>query len=117
MINKKASAPLVIGGISVGAIILLLFRLWATGLVINALEPELEKALNSLGENVVCPPEFSNKDYQFCISGKGDVILNGETEGIITIYLDSNKGFCTIKSGSYDHKKICVLDKINEANE
>ncbi len=62
--NKNASAPLVIGGVSVGAIILVLFRLWAMGLIFDAMEPELEKALNQLNEKVVCIPEASSQNHE-----------------------------------------------------
>ena len=112
--NNKASAPLVIGGISVGAIIFLLFRLWATGLVIDALEPEFEKALSQLNDDIVCIPEASSQGVEICISNIGDVIVDGKFDKLITISTDYNE-ICNINSGAYEYKTICTLKNIDKA--
>ena len=114
--NKNASAPLVIGGISVGAIILLLFRFWATNLVIDALEPEFEKVLNQLNEKVVCIPEASSQNHEICINNLGEVIINGNLEKPISISTDSGD-FCNINSGQYNYDNICILNNLNKASQ
>lgn len=89
MKDKKGTAPLVIGGISVGAIIYVIFQLWATGLVIDAMseafEPELEKALNQLDQQIVCLPEISSENYEICINNLGKVLIDGDLEQSLQI--------------------------------
>ena len=45
---------LVIFGIPIGALIILGFQIWATGLVIDAIEPELEGLLMQLNDKMIC---------------------------------------------------------------
>jgi hypothetical protein len=113
--NKNASAPLVIGGVSIGAIILLLFRLWATGLVIDAIEPEFEKALDSLGENVVCPPDFNSQLYDVCFNGKGNVIVTGKVSKSFSIETDSGDKL-VVNPGDYDGSIVGTINNLEKAS-
>jgi len=114
--NKGGYARLVIGGISIGAIILLAFRLWATGLVIDKMEPELEKALNQLDEKIVCIPEASSPNHEVCIGGLREIIVNGNIEKSLIIKTDSGD-FCNINAGHYEHITLCTLKNLEKAKQ
>lgn len=120
MRSKKGVAPLVIGGISVGAIIYFIFQLWATGLVIDALgeslEPELERVLNQLNEKIICLPEASSENHEICINNLGNVLVNGDLPHSIEISTDSGD-FCNIDQGKYDYNIVCTLSNINKAKQ
>ena len=116
MINKKGVAPLVIGGVSVGAIIYLIFQAWAGSLIFNALEPELDKMLNELGEKAICPPEFKSENYDICFNGKGEVILTGNVLEGFSIETDSGNSIY-ISPGKYDSSIRGNINNLNKANK
>jgi len=116
MINKKGAAPLIIGGVSVGAIIYLIFQIWAGSLIINALEPELNKMLDDLNEKAICPPEFNSESYGVCFNGKGEVILTGNVIEGFSIETDSGDSLY-VSSGKYDSSIIGNLNELNKANK
>jgi len=115
--NKKGVAPLVIGGISVGAIIYFLFQIWATGMVIGALEPALTEAMINLEGNMICPDEFSKEEYEICFGAKGEVVVNGLIKKEISLKLDEGTEICSIKIGEYDNSQICTINDIWRGNK
>ncbi|GEM_PF-6283663 len=110
--NKRGVAQLVIFGIPVTAIIIFIFQMWTANMVFDAVQPELQKALMELGDSVVCPPELENPNFNICIRGDGEVVVNGKVDDTITIELDSSgtKQSCIIHIGDYIDKRTCRFD-------
>ena len=63
--NKKGAGRLLIFGIPVGILIYLYIQFFVIG-------PEIDKivddALSQLGQDNLCPEEFSNQEYKVCYS-------------------------------------------------
>jgi hypothetical protein len=116
--NKRGhAAKIAIFGIPVAALIYFGFQMWATGLVIDAISPELENALRQLDDNVICPPELSNSDYTICIGKNGEIIVNGLIKRDLTLQLDSPQDICSIKSSTYNFEQLCTLENIWKAEK
>ena len=115
--NNKGYAKLVLFGIPVGALIILGFQMWATGLVIDAISPELENMLRQLDDKMICPPELSTSDYSVCLGKNGEVVVNGILNKDLAIQLDENQNICSIKAGVYNSEQLCVLNDIWRAEK
>jgi hypothetical protein len=100
---------LLIFGIPVAVIITFLFQMWATGLIIDTIGPELEDTLNQLDDKMICPPELSTRDYSICIGKKGEVIVNGNINSPLSINLGDSIS-CSIPLGKYDNNQLCTLN-------
>lgn len=113
--NKTGATQLAIFGIPIAVIFVFLIRLWAANMIYDAIEPELQNAIMELGENVVCPPELENQNFNICISGDGEVIVNGKVDESISLEINSNgiKQSCVIHIGDYIDKKTCRFDDFN----
>lgn len=103
MINIK-----IIGGILFGILV------WT--LIFNAVEPEITGALISLEENqMVCPEELAEEDFDICFGSKGEVIVNGNLNKEIILELE--KEICSIPKGEYNYVNICVLKDFWSSNK
>ena len=49
--NKRGVAKLVIFGIPIAVVFIFLVRLWAANMIFEAIQPELQKALNEFGSS------------------------------------------------------------------
>lgn len=109
---------LTIGGIT--TLIILVFRLYTIAyvgeVILEQIEPEFEKALNQLNEQIVCIPEASSQDHDICINNLGEVIVNGNLAKSISISTDAGD-FCNINSGVYTYNNVCTLNNLNKANQ
>jgi len=103
MVNIKA-----IGGI--------IFTIFVWIMIANAIEPEIDKILDNLGEKAICPPEFKSQDYEVCFNGNGDVILTGNVVDSLSIETDSND-YLYVSSGNYDSSIIGNFYNLNKANK
>lgn len=110
--NKKGYAKIAIFGIPIAVIAIFLFRMWATGLVIDAISPELENTLRQLDDKMICPPELSSSDYSMCIGKNGEIIVDGFVKRDLTLQLDNTQDICLIKSSNYNSEQLCVLGNI-----
>lgn len=115
--NKKGRARIIIFGMSLTALIYLGFQMWATGLVIDAISPELENALRQLDDKMICPPELSTSDYTICMGKNGEVIVNGLIKKDLMLQLDATADVCSIKSGNYNFEQLCVLANLWKAEK
>lgn len=107
--NKKAY--------SYFALVPIFISMFFIGFVYNALEPELEKALRQLDNEMVCPPEFSKEGYEICISPKSGIIVTGKLNEDLKISIDSSENTCLINKGTYDNNEICTLESLYEAKK
>jgi hypothetical protein len=112
--NKKAVAPLVIYGIPVGAIIYLSFELWTITVISDAMIPEIDKALASLDDKIVCPPELDKTTYEICMSSVGEILINGTIRDQLSLNTDVGEA-CNIQEGKYDYNIVCKFNNIGKA--
>ena len=98
------------------AVVGILFTMLAWSMVANALEPEIDRVLDSLGKNAICPPEFQNEGVEVCLNGNGDVILSGYVKEGFSLETDSQDYFY-IASGNYDSSIIGKLDNLKKVNK
>ncbi len=117
--NKQAAAQLVMFGIPVTVLIIAGFRLWALNEVVEAVQPDLEKALLELDDSVVCPPEFSTAEAQVCISGKGEVVVHGNITDSTTFDLQAEDTTrrCIINVGEYEDEVKCQFSGLHELED
>ncbi len=110
--NKKGAIHLVIGGISLGAIIYFLIQ----SVIIGAITDQvLEGVLAQLGSDNVCPKEFSTEQYKVCFNANGEVIVDGLIQDTVTIQIDGTSNSCHIKTGQYDFEYSgCRLDNFKQ---
>lgn len=89
-----------------------IFEFWATGLVIDAMEPALTEILLKLDENqIICPEEFSTTNYNICFGINGGVVVNGNFNKDFEMNLDGNQA-CIIKKGNYANVNICEFNNL-----
>lgn len=115
--KKKGHAKIVIFGISLSALIYFGFQFFATGLIIDAISPELENALKQLDDKMICPPELSDSNYKLCIGKNGEIIVDGFVKKDLTLQLDNPQDICSIKSDNYNFEQLCVLNNIWKSEE
>lgn len=104
---RKGHAKLVIGGLSISALIYLIFQFGVGWIIFDAVEPELTGALIRLEGNMICPPELSDGNFEVCFSHEGGVIVDGNLEK--EIILEIEEEICNIPSGSYSKVNVCTL--------
>lgn len=110
--NKKGALPLVIGGVSVTTIVMILLWIFVIG---PPLDDALEKALEKLGSDNLCPEEFNVDQYKICFNAQGDVIVDGIINEPVTVKIDGASNSCHIKSGQYDFEYSgCKLDQFKQ---
>lgn len=76
------------------------------------LEQGFSDVLDKLGQDSICPKEFTASNYSICFNAEGDVIVNGRLTEQITVQIDGTNDACHIKRGYYDFEYSgCRLDK------
>jgi len=71
--------------------------------------------LESLGDDAVCPEEFSQEGYKVCFDASGSVIIDGIIDDDIQVKLDGIGNTCHIKAGSYNFEySECKLDQFKQ---
>jgi len=111
--NKKAVAPIIIFGIPVGVIIAIIFEIWVTGLVMDAMQPELDKALTHLDDKIVCPQELNGESYEICINSVGNILINGTIRDTLSLNTDMGEA-CNIKEGRYNYNIVCKFENFGQ---
>lgn len=79
------------------------------------LEQVTGDVLESLGDNAVCPEEFSGAGYKICFDAEGNVIADGFISDSIQVKLDGIGNTCHIQAGNYDFEYSgCKLDQFKQ---
>lgn len=79
------------------------------------IEQAAVEALESLGDDAVCPEEFSEESYKICFDSQGSVIVDGIIADNIQVRLDGVGNTCHIRAGSYDFEYSgCELNQFKQ---
>ena len=114
--DKKGVAQIAIPA-TIVALAVFIIRLIALNyigdVILDEVEPQLEKLLDELDKNIICPPEFANENYDVCFNGKGEVIVNGKLGENLELKSAGNS-LCLINQGEYIHQGVCQIGSLDK---